>query len=348
MVWSQLIRVPFGLPRTLISAEVSISKALVFGAIPLLLASISGCADKGGIKASGAPQMVAAEQAMIFPPPGGPEIIAVINYDYSNAMKQDVLLRSEGVTPGQNYLKIELFGPQRQGTTVTDGLDFQGTRASMIAREIRREFPGKRISMSPDYLQNNYGAFSYAVGNGQDNDLCLYGWQEIRSKQDMRQGLRNLGKINIRARLCQPSATVQDLLSLMYNFTITGNYTNPTWNPYGTPQAPDAGIGRSGNPIYPVTATSFPMQPGSQAPLPPPPPRRVSAPASTIYQVPATAPVTAPAAAPTPPKVNVSIPSPLPQSQQPTRQETAVKPEKQVAIPSPGCLSANGSTQGCR
>jgi hypothetical protein len=291
--------------------------------------------------------MVAAEQAMIFPPPGGPEIMAVINYNYSNAIKQDVLLRSEGNTPGQNYLKIELFGPQSQGTTVTDGLGFEGTRASQIAREIRREFPGKRISMSPEYLQNSYGAFSYAVGNGQGSDLCLYGWQEIRSKQDMRQGLRNLGKINVRARLCQPSATVQDLLSLMYNFTITGNYTNPTWNPYGTPQGPDAGIGRSSNPIYPVTATSFPMQPGSQAPVQPPAPRRAAAPARTIYQPQAVAPA-APQAVATQPKVNVAIPSPLPQKPQATRQETAVRPEKTVVIPSPGCLSTNGSTQGCR
>lgn len=347
MVWSQLIRVPRGLSRTQDSATVTLSKTLVFGSIPLFFGILSGCTDKGGIQTSGAPQMVAAEQAMIFPPPGGPEIMAVINYNYSNAMKQDVLLRSEGTTPGQNYLKIELFGPQRQGTTVTDGLGFEGTRASQIAREIRREFPGKRISMSQEYLQNSYGAFSYAVGNGQGSDLCLYGWQEIRSKQDMRQGLRNLGKINVRARLCQPSATVQELLSLMYNFTITGNYINPTWNPYGTPQAPDAGIGRSSNPIYPVTGTSFPMQPGSQAPSQPPTPRRVSVPANISYQ-PQTVVTAAPQAVATQPKVNVAIPSPLPQSPQATRQETAVKPEKSVVIPSPGCLSANGSTQGCR
>lgn len=347
MVWSKLIRVPDGLPRALVSAKAAMSKAHVFGALPLLLVAVSSCADKGGIQTSGAPQMVAAEQAMIFPPPGGPEIMAVINYNYTNAVKQDVLLRAQGTTSGQNYLKIELFGPQSQGNTVTDGLSFAGTRASQIAREIRKEFPGKRIAMSQEYLQNSYGAFSYAVGNGQGSDLCLYGWQEIRSKQDMRQGLRNLGKINVRARLCQPSATVQELLSLMYNFTITGNYTNPTWNPYGTPQAPDAGIGRSGNPIYPVTATSFPMQPGSQAPLPPPAaPRRVSAPANTVYQTPlAVAPA---ATAPAQPKVNVAIPSPLPSSQQVTRQETAVKPEKPVVIPSPGCLSTNGSVQGCR
>lgn len=347
MVWSQLIRVPSGLPRTKVLTKNTASKTLVFGSIPLVLGALAGCADKGGIQTSGAPQMVAAEQAMIFPPPGGPEIMAVINYNYTNAVKQDVLLRSEGTTQGQNYLKIELFGPQSQGGTVTDGLDFAGTRASQIAREIRREFPGKRISMSQEYLQNSYGAFSYAVGNGHGSDLCLYGWQEIRSKQDMRQGLRNLGKINVRARLCQPSATVQELLSLMYNFTITGNYANPTWNPYGTPQSPDAGIGRSSNPIYPVTATSFPMQPGSQAPLPPPAPRRAAAPASTVYQPQVVAPA-APQAIATQPKVNVAIPSPLPQTPQATRQETAVKPEKTVVIPSPACLSTNGSTQGCR
>ncbi len=103
--------------------------------------------------------MASPEEALIFPPPGGPEILTVINRNYSNAVQQDVILRSDATTPGQNYLKVQIFGPQKAEDTGKDGLSESSLRASSISREIRSAFPGVAMSMSAEYLQNNYGAF---------------------------------------------------------------------------------------------------------------------------------------------------------------------------------------------
>ncbi|MDZ7928160.1 MAG: cellulose biosynthesis protein BcsN [Agrobacterium sp.] len=303
--------------------------------------------------------MLSASEALVFPPPGGPEIVTVVNRTYSNAVAQQVILRAEAATPGQNYIKAEFFGPQQAGDTDRDALTFTGFRASSVAREIRSEFPGENIAMSANYLQNGYGAFSYAAGKGRGSDACLYGWQDIRSPESMRQDFRNLGRIKVRLRLCQSGASVEQLLAVMYNYTITGTYASQSWNPYGTPQAVDQNLGRPGHPVYPMKVNDVPMRPGGEvtASVPVQPARRAAAairPAQPEVQ-------------PLPPVAAVSIPSPLsagapaqparpavagrrPGSAQANVQAESQQPAQvpQVSIPSPACLSGSAAPQGCR
>lgn len=356
MVWSLVIRSPFNLGGV---GEIKGRKAVRFSAYTSLLFSIavlSGCNTPAGVRSFGGAQMLSPSEALVFPPPGGPEIVTVVNRTYSNAVAQQVILRSEAATPGQNYIKAEFFGPQQAGDTDGDALAFTGFRASSVAREIRAEFPGESIAMSANYFQNGYGAFSYAAGKGRGDDTCLYGWQDIRSPESMRQDFRNLGRIKVRLRLCQSGASVERLLAVMYNYTITGTYASPSWNPYGTPQAVDKNLGRPGHPVYPVKAEDVPMRPGGgdvTASVPPRPVRRVVA----------IAPVQ-PEPEPLPPVAAVSIPSPASAGApaQPARPavagrrmdggvtESGQPPSQvpQVSIPSPSCLSGSGAVQGCR
>lgn len=300
--------------------------------------------------------MLAPEEALIFPPPGGPEIISVISRTYSNAVQQEVILRSDARTPGQNYFKIEMFGPQRAEDTGKDGLSSGGLRASSISREIRSAFPGLAVSTSAEYLQNAYGAFSYASGKGAGDDSCIYAWQYIRSPEDMRQGFKNLGRINVSLRLCQSGVTVRDLLAVMYNYTITGSYDAENWNPYGTAQKPPEGMGRSGNPIYPVTATEFPMQPGTQTPSGQPEAvrRPVARAAVSQMQTPAlmqAAPVQ-PAPVTNPAPSRVVIPAPSVASPTLARPSDVPRsgdraPPPRVVIPSPDCTTSAEGSQRC-
>ncbi|MDH7802026.1 hypothetical protein P3T31_002077 [Rhizobium sp. AN70] len=353
MVWSLVIRSPFNLIGL---GEIKGRKAVKFSAYTSLLFSIavlSGCNTPSGVRSFGGAQMLSASEALVFPPPGGPEIVTVINRTYSNAASQQVILRSEAATPGQNYIKAEFFGPQQAGDTDRDALTFTGFRASSVAREIRAEFPGENIAMSANYLQNGYGAFSYAAGKGRGNDTCLFGWQDIRSPESMRQDFRNLGRIKVRLRLCQSGASVEQLLTVMYNYTITGTYASQSWNPYGTPQAVDSNLGRPGHPVYPMKTDAVPMRPGSEvtASIPPQPARRVAATA-------AIAPVQV-EPQPLPPVAAVSIPSPASAGAPVQPARTAVAGRRvesgqpppqvpQVSIPSPACLSGSGAPQGCR
>ncbi|MFK3780720.1 cellulose biosynthesis protein BcsN [Agrobacterium sp. NPDC089420] len=299
--------------------------------------------------------MLSPSEALIFPPPGGPEIVTVVNRTYSNAVTQQVILRSEAATPGQNYIKAEFFGPQQAGDTDRDALAFSGFRASSVAREIHAEFPGEAIAMSANYLQNSYGAFSYAAGSGRGGDTCLYGWQDIRSPESMRQDFRNLGRIKVRLRLCQSGASVERLLAVMYNYTITGTYASQSWNPYGTPQAVDKNLGRPGQPVYPIRADDVPMRPGGEV--------TASVPVRPARRVAAVAPAQ-PEPQPLPPVASVTIPSPAlagapAQSARPAaagrRAESGPAQSglpssqvPQVSIPSPACLTGAGAAPGCR
>lgn len=352
MVWSYVIRYARDLASIGNVAGAAAIKNAAFVLLPSIAVVLSGCNNPGGIRPSGAPKMLPPEEALIFPPPGGPEIISVINRTFSNAVQQDVILRSDARTPGQNYLKIELFGPQRAEDTGKDGLSSGSLRASSISREIRAAVPGASLATSAEYLQNAYGAFSYASGRGSGDDTCIYAWQHIRSPVDMRQGFKNLGRINVTLRLCQSGVTARDLLTVMYNYTITGSYDAEGWNPYGNAQKPAEGMGRSGNPIYPVTANEFPMQPGIQTPSRPPVQQTSR---SVMRQVvaqpqpqlpPEPQPITNPAPA------RVVIPSPTVASPTIARPADVPKPAaraetRRVVIPSPDCASSGEGSQRC-
>ncbi len=349
MVWSSLIRCARDLAGMLNAAGAAVGKPAAYVLLPSIALALTGCNNPGGIRASGAPKMLPPEEALIFPPPGGPEIINVISRTFSNAVQQEVILRSDARTPGQNYFKIELFGPQRAEDTGEDGLASSSLRASSISREIRSAFPGAQLATSAEYLQNAYGAFSYASGHGAGDDSCIYAWQRIRSPEDMRQGFKNLGRINVTLRLCQSGVTTRDLLAVMYNYTITGSYDSEGWNPYGTAQKPPEGMGRSGNPIYPVTATEVPMQPGSQTPSRPPAQAAPSVVRRVVVQ-PAPQPQLQPIVSPAP--ARVVIPSPTGAAPASTRPADVPPPAnraetRRVVIPSPDCVSSGEGSQRC-
>lgn len=310
--------------------------------------TLSGCNTPAGVQQSGVPKMLTPEEALIFPPPGGPEVLTVINRNYANAVQQDVILRSDAATPGQNYLKVQLYGPQKAEDTGRGGLSESSLRASSISREIRSAFPGVAMSTSAEYLQNNYGTFSYASGRGYGNDACIYGWQQIRSPESARQGFKNLGRINVTLRLCQSGVTTRDLLAVMYNYTITGNYLSTNWNPYGTAQDPDKSLGRAGNPIYPVSGAA-PMQPGTQTPVAAPVRAR---PRSSVTVSPAQAPVVVQQQQAAPARPAVLIPSPAAPAAAGSRPADVPPPArrietKRVAIPSPACVAGQANGQTC-
>lgn len=347
MVWSNMIRYACGLASIGRVAGAAAKNSAAFVLLSGMAVVLSGCNNPGGVRPSGAPKMLPPEEALIFPPPGGPEVIGVISRTFSNAVQQEVLLRADARTPGQNFLKIELFGPQRAEDTGKDGLSSGSLRASTISREIRSAFPGASLATSAEYLQNAYGAFSYASGKGSGDDMCIYAWQHIRSPEDMRQGFKNLGRINVTLRLCQSGVTARDLLAVMYNYTITGSYDAEGWNPYGTAQKPPDGMGRSGNPIYPVTANDNPMQPGLQTPSRQPVQEsRPVARAAVAQPQRLLQPISNPAPS------RVVIPSPSAVSPTPARSDDVSRqgeraPTKRVVIPSPDCATSGRGAQGC-
>ncbi|MDI7862110.1 cellulose biosynthesis protein BcsN [Rhizobiaceae bacterium n13] len=266
---------------------------------------------------------VSAENALALPPAGGPAIVDIVERRYNNAVEQDILLFTAAATPGQNVMSVRMYGPVGAEHDGRSRLAYRPLQKTSMLSEIRRQFPGVSLRQSQLYLQNNYGPFSYAFGRGRDTDACLYAWQQVRSTDNERPFFQNSGMIQVRLRLCDADATEEDLLTVMYGYTISGTFSNPGWNPYGAPpRVPDT-LGATTAPTYPKPREMA----GSFAPRPVVP-RATSAPAVERIEA---SPVPAPVS-------TVRLPSPATQD--------ADLPN--VVVPSPACAGAAAATTGCR
>ena len=220
--------------------------------------------------------MVPATQAIALPPPGGPAVISVIERRYANAIQQNIVLATEAAAPGENFLRVQMFGPvgrEAGDTRLTD----RPIALAGISSEMRQSFPGIAMQRSALYAQNSFGPFGYAFGRHGSRDLCLYAWQRIAGST---QGapFANMGAIQTRLRLCQAGATEQSLLAVMYGYTLNSAFSSEAWNPLGKPPPADPRLGQTGQPIYP-SSMSLQAPPAEQTA---PAPRRRSPPALPV------------------------------------------------------------------
>ncbi|MCB1486996.1 MAG: cellulose biosynthesis protein BcsN, partial [Bauldia sp.] len=114
-----------------------------------------------------------------------------------------------------------------------------------------------------------YGPFGFATGIAKTGDRCLYAWQQIARHQD--QILPMIGSVGIRLRLCDAHASEQQLLSVMYGFTIVGYLPSPMWNPYGNPPPVSESLGGASAPFEPTLPVEpKPVRPAPSRPAPAP------------------------------------------------------------------------------
>lgn len=191
--------------------------------------------------------------ALVLPEPGStPPVIAVVQTNYLNAIEQEIVLGTNSHSRGQNALYVVFFGPvkDRTGWENTRADDFLNTE--VIDQEMVDRMPSVTMYTSNYFVQNRYGPFNYAIGNAGGGELCIYGWQRIQSQVPMFLTFRDRGSMSIRLRLCQIGATEQDLLRVMYRYSINGYFLPYVWQPYGRPLGEPEGIGRIGGPLaYP-------------------------------------------------------------------------------------------------
>lgn len=217
----------------------------------------AGCASQPQIETTSSTRIRPAQDAFVYPGPGGPGVVSVLERHYANATEQQIALATSSHVSGQNMLRVQLFGP-------TDSMAAGQTRlregylpVANINTELRQLFPGVQMSRSPYYVQNRYGPFGYAVGRSGSGDTCLYGWQRLTSTGSTQTLIGNKGSIQIRLRYCDQSLSEARLLQAMYDYTISAHFTSSGWNPYGEPNAPDVSLGKSGAPRYPVGSLEF-------------------------------------------------------------------------------------------
>lgn len=206
-------------------------KILPFSVVVMSLA-MTGCANNASVVHISTVENVQPTQSAIFPPPGGPSIITVLERDNPDGMQQTILLSASSATPGDSYFKIRLSSGLTENENAPDPQPIRN-RAD-LDRELLAAFPGTTMVPSGTILQNVFGPFSYASGQGVGGEACVYAWQQITSAGDHKSPLMSLGRIQIRFRMCDAQRSERDLLMVMYGFTITAAVNSKGWNPYGT------------------------------------------------------------------------------------------------------------------
>lgn len=286
-----------------------------------------------------------------MPGAGGPSIVGVLERRYNNGVEQEIVLSGGGGVAAPNTMRVQFIGPVDETTSGRTALSERSLARTEIGRELRQEFPGVAMVRSPLYVQNRYGPFGYATGRT-GATACLYAWQRMSGTDDATLILRPRGIINLRLRLCEAGASEAQLLSVMYGLGINAFLNHFSWVPYGAPPSPDASLGETGAPVYPVVEApvppgySPPVAPEAAAPAPPPPRRARPAPVQRV-SAPAPEPVVVPALpapvgpfVPPPPPIGSAAPIPAtagapsivpgPAAQAPA---TSAAPGTQAAMP---------------
>lgn len=321
------------------------SKLPKTGLLTVLLAAglLTSCSKGLPLRSNDQTRMVPTEQAFALPEVGGPAVTAVLETRYANATQQDVLLATSAASPGQNMLRIQIFGPVE--TNLASGASVRPGHlvAKNVNSEMRELFPGIRMQTSNFYVQNKYGPFGYAVGRSNSGDTCLYGWQRITSTGLAQTWIGNKGSIQVRLRLCDESASEQRLLQSMYGYTINASFNDRNWNPFGEPLPPDETLGRAGAPMYPVSASGFETVTEPIAASPTPLKRRMSARGqdATPAAVPARIPAPIGPAIPLPPGGEANASSATKVTSVPVPASPGVAAP---LVPAPPCLAENAQT----
>ncbi len=213
---------------------------------------MTGCAS--GPRIASVKSELPAAQSFVAMAPGGPATISVLEKRFKDAIVRETILATNSRVSGQNFLTATLYGPVGYQTTEDNALGTDSINPTQIAKEFTWYLLGVPMQRSLLYAQNRYGAFGFATGIAKTGDRCLYAWQHIGRHQDT--VLPTTGSIGIRLRLCDAHASEQQLLSVMYGFTIVGYLPSPLWNPYGKPREVSkdlGGLSASVEPDLPVS-----------------------------------------------------------------------------------------------
>ncbi|WP_417580880.1 cellulose biosynthesis protein BcsN [Pelagibacterium sp.] len=190
---------------------------------------------------------VPLHEAMVFPPPGGPAMISVVETNYANAVRQEIALASNARTPGENHLTITRFLTRggdgnfgELGDPIADNQD--------LYTEASAAFPEVSMLVSPFYVQNYYGPFGYAVGGAPTGDKCVYARQRIEPATATT-GRVTRGSVVIRMQLCDRTSSERALLDMMFAMRLR----DPVFQPWRASPI----IGTPGAIILPQTSSGF-------------------------------------------------------------------------------------------
>lgn len=223
-------------------------------AVALAALGLAGCVTQGPRTMSVRQELPPTESfARLWP--GGPATVSVIEKRYRDATVRESVLATDSRVSGQNFITVTLYGQSDYVTLEDNALGRDSIEPSQIAKEFQWYLLGVPMRTSNLFAQNKYGPFGFATGVARSGDRCIYAWQLLSRSRFLENG-----QVGIRLRVCDRTATDQELLNLMYRFDIVGYLPSRFWNPYGKPPAVSGDLGAMSAPIEPELPVSTPVR----------------------------------------------------------------------------------------
>lgn len=195
---------------------------------------------------------VPRSRAMIIPGPGRFGLVTVLERRYSNAYSQELLLETSARRPGQNNMRVAFVLPGSTTGPGEDDLDLMRMSPETVSHDMSEQFPDVDMSISALFVQNRFGPFGFATGRSAYGDNCIYAWQIIAPDRPLSLFSAPKGKINIRLQLCDSTATMAEMLDVMYNFTINAYLSQWNWMPLEDTPPVNPQFGEPGAEVRPV------------------------------------------------------------------------------------------------
>ena len=318
------------LKRAESAAKRRVTSRITPGFAPLLALAtalcVSACSGQRAIVPGTSSTSVSPDLAFASLGPGSPPVLSIVQTDYANATRQAIALGTSGSTPGQNELRVDIFGIDN-GTVARDTtLSDRPLGQAGLAAEAQAALPTVPLRPTLNYVQNRYGPFGYAIGRSAQGDTCLYAWQRIATPEIQVSIFNRRATITMRLRLCEPDATEAMLVASMMNLQVNASLSGGSWTPEPKPLSPDfaaPGVSLGPAPIVSAADHSEPATPAATVTPPAPaaaPVRRVrrAAPRPAEPALAAPPPVINGPLVPPPPAMNarptggVAVPPPQP------------------------------------
>jgi hypothetical protein len=302
-------------------------------AIILMMALVaSGCAAQRTIVENSGARSVPTDHAFVSLGPGGPAVLSVIQSDYANATRQTIALVTRGKTPGENQLRVDVFGLKNDNVALDTSLPDLPLKEADLNAEAQDALPDVPLRVSNNFLQNRYGPFGYIVGKAAQGDTCVYAWQRLATPDLKISLINSRNALSIRLRLCDSVASEAALAATMMNLSVNVALSSGSWTPeprelstavdaVNAPTAPPQIATAAANPLPSSPARAAPLLRAKQARRAPPPER--APPVASVIQPPALTGVVVPP----PPLAALNAPAPA-------RADSAPSPA-QISVPPP-------------
>jgi hypothetical protein len=292
-------------------------------AILLMTLAAEGCAAQRIVVEDSTARAVSPTLAFVSLGPGAPRDLSVVESPYANATRQTIALATHGKTPGENQLRIDVFGLTNPNLAPDSSLpDLPLNEADLMA-EAQDVLSDASLRISTNYMQNRYGPFGYAVGKSSQGDTCVYAWQRLETPEQKLSIVNSRNTISIRLRICDPKASEATLASLMMNLSVNVRLSGGSWTP--DPRELSPTIGAAGAPMAPPQLTAAAVNPF-------PPASPVAATAPRAKRAIAVEPVSAPVIAPAP---GVLVPPPPLALNNAPASSDAAHPPAPISVPAP-------------